>query len=63
MGQFRASIKDIVGVKFDRKLTIRRMSDMGVIDQDVIKKVVDEMEAAHSRATFLKLITVKSKVK
>lgn len=53
MGRLRASLVELAGVKFDRKLCIKRLSDMGITDQDTLKMLTDEMEVAHTRQAFV----------
>ena len=59
MGRLRASIQQVVGVKFDRAKTNLRLLGMGIVDTPTRERLLSEMEKAHSRTMFLQAITKK----
>ena len=57
MGQFRVSLPEVIGVKFDRSKALSRLLQLGIGDPETLTHLLDEMEAAHTRDMFMRKIS------
>lgn len=57
----RATLCEMVGVRFDKEKVDLRLQQMGIEDLKTRNNLLKEMEQAHTREAFLRAITKEKK--